>query len=714
MPRPAVNRTPEGYVKKLERQAKYGKMKTRAAQDIGPIPDVTDPVRRFAATQNLRCFCDTYFPLEFSKPWSRDHLTVLETMQESIELGGLFAFAMPRGNGKTTMIRAAALWAVLTGRRRYVCIIGGSKPRALEMLVAIKTTILSPEMWMLREDFPEALFPLWELEGSPKRTPGQHICGARTYCVWTKDKLVVPTVVGDTLPGYLQDLGLEESPSSGAIITVTSLDSHIRGQQHSRMDGTVARPDLLLLDDPQTRESAKSPTQTAFRLQLLNGDVLGLPGPGQKPAVFLACTVMYEKDLADGILDIERYPQWHSKRTKMVYTWPTNTKLWDEYRKIREQSLRSGMRGVEATAFYKTHQKEMDEGSDVAWSDRKNEDDVSAIQHSQNLRFDLGDSSFGSEYQNEPMVPQDVESGLAKPDLIMSRVNGRPRGEVPMECAKLTAFIDMHKELLFWSVIGWKEDMTSFVIDYGTYPDQVRNYFTLTDAPRTLSSLFLGSGEDGALQTGLEALVGILLARTWPKSGGSGLASIDRLMIDIGYKPEIAAAVKYKFKASASIIWLSKGVGIRAGNKPISTYQRRPGWILAQNWYVPSVQGTREFPHVCVDVNHWKSFIHARFLTIPGDPGSLTIFGSHPWEHSLFSQHVGGSETYVTTSGHGRQVQEWRLRPEKPDNHWLDSLVGCAAAASMLGIGDRKDIPITRRKHYTQSDLTKRRSLNGV
>jgi hypothetical protein len=30
-------------------------------------------------------------------------------------------------------------------------------------------------------------------------------------------------------------------------------------------------------------------------------------------------------------------------------------------------------------------------------------------------------------------------------------------------------------------------------------------------------------------------------------------------------------------------------------------------------------------------------------------------------------------------------VDEWRMRPEAQDNHWLDGLVGCAVAASIQG-----------------------------
>ena len=88
---------------------------------------------------------------------------------------------------------------------------------------------------------------------------------------------------------------------------------------------------------------------------------------------------------------------------------------------------------------------------------------------------------------------------------------------------------------------------------------------------------FQGVGEEGAIQAGLEKLVTDLLQRSWSKAGG-GLARIDRLLVDMGYKSGVVAAVKHK--AGGSAMMLSKGVGLRAGSKPISMYQRRPGWTL--------------------------------------------------------------------------------------------------------------------------------------
>jgi hypothetical protein len=59
----------------------------------------------------------------------------------------------------------------------------------------------------------------------------------------------------------------------------------------------------------------------------------------------------------------------------------------------------------------------------------------------------------------------------------------------------------------------------------------------------------------------------------------------------------------------------------------------------------------------------------------------------------------------VRTAGRGREVNEWKLRPDRPDNHLLDCLVGCCVAASMLGVQlpDLTVPPVERRKRKTVS-----------
>jgi len=61
----------------------------------------------------------------------------------------------------------------------------------------------------------------------------------------------------------------------------------------------------------------------------------------------------------------------------------------------------------------------------------------------------------------------------------------------------------------------------------------------------------------------------------------------------------------------------------------------------------------------------------------------------------------------VRTEGRGRVVEDWKVRSGAVDNHWLDCLVGCAVAASTLGVAltGMEAVRQRKRKRYTQRDL---------
>src|SRR4029079_18090697 len=110
-----------------------------------------------------------------------------------------------------------------------------------------------------------------------------------------------------------------------------------------------------------------------------------------------------------------------------------------------------------------------------------------------------------------------------------------------------------------------------------------------------------------------------------------------------------------------------------------------PGETLGFNWFIPNVTGKRAIRHVLFDANYWKSFVHARLKVALGDRGCLSLYGQEANQHRLLAEHLT-AEYRVRTSGRGRTVDEWKLRPERADNHWLDCLVGAAVGASMQGI----------------------------
>ncbi len=659
-----------GYDAKKAYAAAKSRALSQAGRDIGAIPEVADPVRRERCRQSFREFAETYFQETFALAWSPDHLRVIERIEQAVTQGGLFALAMPRGAGKTSLAETACLWAALYGLRDFIALIGASEAHATEMLQSLKRELDGNEL--LAADFPEVCYPIAKLEGMALRCHGQTYRGERTHIGWTTAELVLPTI--------------PESLASGVIVKVAGLTGRIRGMKFKRPDGRPARPSLVILDDPQTDESARSLSQCASRERLVAGAVLGLAGPGRKISGIMPLTVIRPGDMADVILDREKHPEWNGERTKMLCALPTATKLWEQYAEIRADSLREHHDILGATAFYRANREAMDEGAVAAWPERFNHDEISAVQHAMNLKLQ-DERAFFAEYQNDPLPEDDIggDDRLSIDD-ICGKVNGLPRGRVPLEAEHLTAFIDVQGRLLFWLVVAWRADFTGYVLDYGAYPDQHRPYFTLADAQRTLQLAAKGAGQEGAIHAGLETLVEQLLGREWERERDAAPMRIGRCLIDANWAT--STGVVYAFcRASkyAASLYPSHGKFVGASSQPMDQYRRKAGDRLGHNWRIPSVKGKQAIRHVVYDTNHWKSFAMARLAVPMGDRGCLSLFGRDRRDHQLLAEHLT-AEFKVRTEGRGRVVDEWKQRPERRDNHWLDCLVGAAVAASIQGV----------------------------
>ncbi len=656
------------YGQRRADMANRSRQLSEAGRDIGELPAITNPERRAAAATSFRAFCESYFATVFSLRWSDDHLRVIAAIEQAVRHGGLYAMATPRGFGKSSLCEMACLWAVLYGHRDFVVLIGSDEGHAADMLESLKTELETNDL--LLADFPEAVFPIHALEGIPHRAGGQLYHGERTHIGWTAKEIVLPTIPG--------------SPASGAIVKVAGITGRIRGMKFKRPDGRAARPSLVVLDDPQTDESARSLSQCQHRESILAGAVLGLAGPGKKIAGVMPCTVIRTGDMADRILDRETHPEWNGERTKMVYAWPTATKLWEEYAKRRADGMRAGHGLTDATAYYRANQAAMDAGARIAWPARFNHDEASAIQHAMNLKLQ-DERAFWAEYQNEPLPEIAAEADELSVDQIMAKLNGLQRGAVPAEVGHLTAFIDVQQKALFWVVCGWSDEFTGYVLDYGTWPDQRRTYFTLRDLRITLAAATKGAGLEGAIYAGLEQATGDLLARRWRRDDGAEM-TIERCLVDANWGQ--STDVVYQFcrqSPHAAVLLPSHGRFVGASSIPFAEYKRKRGDRVGHHWRIPAVVGRRTVRHLLYDTNHWKSFIHARLAVPMGDAGCLSLYGQDRERHRLLAEHLT-AEYRVRTEGRGRVVDEWRLRPEGFDNHWLDGVVGCAVGASLQGL----------------------------
>ena len=646
-----------------------------AGRDIGPLPEVVNPDRKAACERNFQLFCESYFPETYALAWSPDHLKVIEKIETAVLRGGLFALALPRGSGKTTITESAALWSMLYGHREFVVLIGATESAALELLDSLKTELEVNER--LAEDFPEVCYPVAQLEGIANRCAGQLYKGERTRITWTSNEIVLPTVEG--------------SRASGIIVRVAGITGRIRGMKFKRSDGRSVRPSLVIIDDPQTSESAGSLEQTRKRVRVLAGDILGLAGPGQKISGIMPCTIIRPGDMADIILNRNTHPDWNGEKTRMVYRFPSNMKLWEEYAEIRAEALRTEGNFQKATEFYLANREAMDAGAEVSWEARFNHDEVSALQHAMNLKFQ-DEQAFQSEYQNDPLPDDTADDSLLSVDEICAKINGLARRRVPLKCDRLTMFVDVQKALLFYVVIAWAEDFTGAVIDYGSWPDQHRHEYSLADANPSIQTLFPKAGFEGALYAALSALTDECLGREWEREDGAVL-KIERALVDANWGQSTDVVYQFCRQSShAGVILPSHGRYVGASSKPMTEYRKQQGDRLGFNWMIPNVAGKRAIRHVIYDTNYWKSFIHARLAVPVGDKGSLTLYGRIPGAHQLFAEHLT-AEYRVKTQGRGRTVDEWKLKPQSHDNHFLDCVAGCAVCGSMLGASLPETLP---------------------
>ncbi len=674
-----------GYERHRERAAARSSEASRSNRDIGPIPAPVDPERRERCRLDLRLFCETYFSDVFRLKWSADHLRVHALVQDAVLRGHLAAVAMPRGSGKTSLIaEAAPIWAVLYGHRRYTVVIGPEATHAQQIASAIIIALETNDI--LGADFPEVCYPIRRLEGIRQRAIGQLSEGLPTRIKITDKKIILPTIDG--------------SPSSGSIIEATGITGRIRGLKHTLADGSSIRPDLVLIDDPQTEESARSPSQVQAREAVVDNAILGLAGPGQAISGLAAITVIETDDLADRLLDVKTHPEWRAERCKALYEFPKRMDLWEQYGELYIAGLPSGDVS-EAARFYRERRAEMSEGAKVAWPERHKPDELDGLEHCMRLYL-TKTAMFFAEYQNEPISDGvDEETAIMSADEIAAKVSGVPRGVVPDEAELLTAFVDVQGRALFWVVCAWTKRFSGWVVDYGTEPDQKRAYFTLRDIKRTLKRAKPGAGQEGAIVAGLDRLSDRLLGREWRRQAG-GVVQIDRMMVDANWETETIFAWA-RSSPHAGRVMPSRGRYYGASSKPIHDRKRKRGDRIGPGWYIAAPGGKRAIREVVFDVNFWKTAMHARLSTPRGDAGSLDLFGatSEAKVHRMYAEHLTAERRVRVTASSGRVVDEWSIIKGR-DNHLLDCTVGCMVAASIEGAelleGERREGGTRRRK----------------
>lgn len=633
--------------------------------------------RRKRYERDLVGWLTHYFPAIFTYGLTEQQITMADAILSAARYGGDQAIAAPRGEGKTTITECVVIYCVLTLITRFPLILAATGPDAERILGNIKAQLEDNDL--LAGDYGEVCEPIRELQGAPNRAGAQTVGGfigrekilvSRSRMKWSGRQIVLPTVSGKL------------SRARGQIIATRGLDAAVRGIRYG-----VMRPDLAVIDDPETREVAESETQPEQLEKKIDQDIAGLAGQRRRLSRVMLTTLMNKSSVSAKFTDPQAKPSWKGRRFRLVESWPERRDLWDEYNGLRQAGQAGGDPfGRGAHEFYLVNRAAMDLGFTVANPHRfvqnmmpdGTQQQVSAQQFVFDLIADIGEAAFQTEYQNDP--PDDggpIESGITA-RRIQKQVSGYERRETPPECVVITQGIDVRKIALHWVVRAWRRDATGYVIDYGVHEVHGTTYGSDEGVDEAVRKAILSRMEEFASQ-----------------DYGDQAKRLERLtLVDAGWRTDaVYAACREIGLGIYPVMGFGRSSGCAKAN--FSDVQRRTtdkkpgdGWFLSRR---------RNIWLCCADADRWKVWEHDRWMTAPGRPGSLQMFGKpsekpdrmsedEKWHHS-YARHIT-NEIEVEEVHKGALRRTWKAKSE--NTHWLDASYYADVAASMKGVSIRQ------------------------
>jgi predicted phage terminase large subunit-like protein len=262
------------------------------------------------------------------------------------------AVAAPRGYAKSTLLSfVLPLWCATMQYKEFILLISETVGQAEDFLDDVKTELLTNDR--LREDFPEA-------------------CGKGEYR-WRNDDIVL---------------------RNGTRIYALGCGGKTRGRKHRSK-----RPDLILLDDVESRDSVESET-TRDKLwhQWLNKEVIKAGRIDGSTDTIVLGTILHEDSLLSKLLDRNQAPDWQRKRFKAVLRFADRQDLWEEWRSTYMMFDDDDKAAEEAWKFYKENEEEMLRGAKVLWPEGESYYDLMVM-----CLTPDGMSAFQSEKQNNPI-----------------------------------------------------------------------------------------------------------------------------------------------------------------------------------------------------------------------------------------------------------------------------------------------------------------------
>jgi len=602
----------------------------------------------------------TYMPARYKRPFGKIHHAIIDALMEVALNGGKKAVAAPRGRGKTEIVKGMLLYLICAGHVRFPIPISQTTRDAEKIYKDFRKKIMLNDL--LLEDFPEICWPVRCLEGAPQRANKQHIDGKLTGIIWTADALKLASVP----PQY-------RGPIDYGVVNMEyrGLDAAIRGVN---TDG--ARPDFVILDDPETRESAKSDPQIHDRENAIEQDIAGLAGEDEDLAQVMLTTIQNRKCISFRYTDPEQKPSWMGQRFGWVEKWPDEWSkeegLWQTYIAMRAQDQRAGDRyGRNATQFYLDNQEQMIAGGELLADNYKATvlSDGWITVHSAwqvvfNAIADTSYDAFCTEYQNEPPEVDQIQTTDLTHAHVASCHSGLAHRELPQWAKHVVRGIDMGKVNCAFVDIAFREDGTGAVIDYGKF---------------STFGLSKQSSDEAVELAMMNALQNFVAEHDHYR--------VDMAFVDSGYKPE---AIYEACRRIGGLYYPLKGPdGNYRQPKASDTVRcffevhasqvfdqyRRPVWLWHPN------------------TEYWKNWLQERWQADPflgGEraQGSMALYNppnDDVKHHLQFAKSMVSERLeHIPLPGKGYKAI-WNV-VDRGNNHLLDAAGYACAAASVLGV----------------------------
>lgn len=653
---------------KDERTAQRERMAAkRASQRDIQIPPPENPRRRIEAESDAELWLNTYLPDLFTERFTEDRLEMIKAIEHAAEYGGDQAIAGPRGEGKTTLAIWCAVRLMLCRRCNFPVVIGKSQGKSQLELKDIKERLQQSDI--LRADYPEVCVPFEAVGGWSSRARMQTVQGVNTNIAVAADHLAFPKIKREQMPGWPEDI---KPASCGQVLYCLGVDGPIRG---TKFRGK--RPQLAILDDIESRESAASEKVIESNEDIIEKDVAGLGASGKRVSRVMLCTIQNRKCIAYKYTDPQFKPSWRGKRYRKMIREPDRMDLVDEYIELRRMRSDEDADARIAHRYWKEHQQLLEAGCVV--SNQQSFDGTlhpdgdplewSAVQAYYNRVADFGKDAVATEIDNDPPETVGPQGMGLTADMVASRLSGLERRQLPANTQTLTVGIDLGKYRCHWVVAAWWKGAGGCIVDYGiaevagTGPDMNHE----ASEPAIYKALLNWRDE--------------LLAKKYVDATGTE-RKIDAVFVDSGAFTNAA----YEFvRQVRTPFYAAKGVTpyrershstdkVRAGDNMHAVYLESAGlWLFDLN------------------TDYWKNWTHERFLTPPFDDenmlrrGSLSLFALPANQrHTSYAQHVVAEEL-VTEFKEGKGSKTyWNVKND--NNHWLDATYYAAAAGRFCGV----------------------------